>query len=227
MEHRPSPLAGRHATKRRPGLSRSAVVYAGALMVTVVVAVVLSLTLGGSTSTPPGRVLATGDDRWRESRASNTTVPAPVPESPSLAEWEAAVPILEEATKTGPDDAAANRQLALAYYNVGRLQDARKIYETMLADKEDAVLRNRLGNVLRDLGDLAAAEAQYRRALNQNPESSDPYMNFSEMLWRMHRDGEAVAVLEEGLDKVSPESRPVLERALSIIQGGSATTTST
>lgn len=202
-------------------------VYAVALLITAVIAVVLSFALGGSTPPPAGRVLATAGDRWDGSRPSLTVASVPVPESPSLVEWEAAVLVLEEAVGAKPDDAGAKRQLALAYYNVGRLDEARTIYEAMLAAKEDAVLRNRLGNVLRDLGDLAAAETQYRRAMNQNPEASDPYMNLGELLWRMHRDGEAVAVLEEGLSKVSPESRPVLERALSIIEGASPTTTST
>lgn len=212
---------------RRSALSRSALVYLGALLVTAAVALGLGFVFKASSPAPPGRVLATGQAVWDEERPSLIAEVYPLPESPSVAEWEAAIPTLEKAVATKPEDARAQRQLALAYYNTGRFQDARALYEKLLAAKEDAVLRNRLGNVLRDLGDLEGAESCYRRAINQSPELSDPYMNLAELMWRRHRDGEAVALLEEGLLKVSAESRPVLERALEIIENGVPPATTT
>ncbi len=202
--------------------------YVGALALTAVVAVVLSIVLREPAAEPPGRVLATAQTPWDTNRPGLTAA-FPLPESPSQGEWEAALPILEKAAADNPENAGAQRQLALAYYNLGLLDDAQAVYERLLAAKEDAALRNRLGNVLRDQGDLGGAEDSYRHALNLDPEASDPYMNLAELYWRQHRDGEAVALLEEGLLNVTPESRPVLERALEIIESGTppASTTGT
>ncbi len=161
-------------------------------------------------------MLGTGTTAWDRDRPSLLQAMYPAPESSSEAEWEEALPFLQQAAANSPDDATAQRQLALAYYNLRRLDEARAIYQTMLAAQEDPLIRNRLGNILRDQGDLRAAEAAYRQAISGDPQRSDPYMNLAELLWRTHRDAEAVAVLQEGM-KASPESQSLLERALQLI----------
>ncbi len=194
-------------------------VYVGALALMVVLAVVLSVVPHGPEPAPLGKVLTSAQKEWDVDRPSLATM-FPLPESPSQAEWEAVLPVVEKTAADNPEDAGVQRQLALAYYNLGLLDKAQAVYERLLAVKEDAVLRNRLGNVLRDRGDLKGAESNYRRALNLDPEGSDAYMNLAELYWRQHRDGEAVALLEEGLLNVTPESRPVLQRALEIMESG-------
>lgn len=104
------------------------------------------------------------------------------------------------------------RKLALAYYNLGRFREAAAIYGQLLATEEDAVLRNRLGNTLRDMGDAIAAETAYRKALANDSTLTSAYLNLAELLWRQGRDGEALAVIDEGLSAVTEENRTILER---------------
>ena len=143
----------------------------------------------------------------------------PLPESPSQAEWERYFRLSRRLRPTTLKmlESSVNWLLPITIWGCS-IKPA--VYERLLAVKEDAVLRNRLGNVLRDRGDLKGAESNYRRALNLDPEGSDAYMNLAELYWRQHRDGEAVALLEEGLLNVTPESRPVLQRALEIMESG-------
>ena len=75
-----------------------------------------------------------------------------------------------------PADANAQRKLALAYHNLGHLKEAAALYERLLATAEDAVLRTRLGNVFRDQGDYAGAEAAYRQAITDDPTLTAPYL---------------------------------------------------
>jgi tetratricopeptide (TPR) repeat protein len=154
--------------------------------------------------------------------AASTPVPtiAPVPGriEPSREQWEALLPRLEAAADTAPDDVNAQRKLALAYYNLGRFDEAAAIYERLLATEEDAVLRDRLGSTLRDKGDMAGAEAAYRQAIADDPALAPPYINLAELLWRQGRDRDALTVIDQGLQAVPEESRSGLEAARTVLE---------
>ena len=141
-----------------------------------------------------------------------------LPLQQSSAEWKALLPRLEEAAKKTPSDAAAQRRLAMAYFNLGRLDEAETIYKKLLAGQEEALVRNRLGNVYRAKGDLTQAEAAYRQAMKTEPTLPAPYLNLAELFWRQRRDQDALAMLTAGLAKVPAESRPPLEQAEKVIQ---------
>ncbi len=119
---------------------------------------------------------------------------------------------MQEAVEVAPTNVNLQRKLALAYYNLGRFREAAAIYGQLLATEEDAVLRNRLGNTLRDMGDAIAAETAYRKALANDSTLTSAYLNLAELLWRQGRDGEALAVIDEGLSAVTEENRTILER---------------
>jgi Flp pilus assembly protein TadD len=89
------------------------------------------------------------------------------------------------------------------------------------------VVRNRLGSILRDHGDLKGAETAYRKAITTDPTLPAPYVNLAEILWRTHRDTEAEGVLRQGVAAVAPESREALERAVGYLSTGSDTATPT
>lgn len=147
-----------------------------------------------------------------------TVAPAPEVEQPSEETWEELLPRLEAALDAAPDDVNLKRKLALAYYNLGRYGDAVAIYEDLLTAQEDAVLRSRLGNTLRDMGDTAGAEAAYRKAIQDDPALAPPYLDLAELLWRQGRDGEALSVIDQGLAAVPVESRSALEQGRATIQ---------
>ena len=130
------------------------------------------------------------------------------------------LPKLETAVRAAPDDVNAQRKLALAYYNLGRFDEAATIYRGLLAAGEDAVLRDRLGNALREMGDLAGAENAYRKAIADDPTLAPAYLNLAELLWRQGRDEEALAAIDEGLKAVPEENRASLLQERKVLKEG-------
>lgn len=184
-----------------------------ALVLTVGLSLVVGSFLSRSGVEPPGTIIAEADSAWRDEEELNILLfPAPVASSPEV--WEELLPELEAQAAESPGDALASRRLALAYYNLGYYEDARAVYEVLLAVEDTALIRNRLGNVLRDSGDLKGAEEAYRQAVQIDPAFPAPYVNLAELLWRSRRDQEAVAILEQGLGEVPAEAREHLERSL-------------
>jgi cellulose synthase operon protein C len=146
---------------------------------------------------------------------------APVQRSP--AEWTALLPKLEQAAKADPKDASAQRRLAMAYFSLGRLNAAAAIYKKLLNAEEDAVVRNRLGNVYRAQGAFAEAEASYKQAMKTDPALPAPYLNLAELYYRQHDDQQALTVIKTGLAKVPEASRQLLEQAAKVIESGGRT----
>lgn len=173
----------------------------------------------------PG-LFAEGDDEraagptTAQSSLEVTITSPPGVQQPAREMWEELLTRLEAAVEAAPNDVNLLRKLAIAYYNLGRYDEAAAIYERLLADGEDAVLRSRLGNTLRDMGDAAGAEAAYRRAIEDDPTLAPPYLNLAELLWRQGRDEEALAVLDQGLAAVPEENRArLVEGRAAIIAG--------
>ena len=159
-------------------------------------------------------------DRLTPAEASTdpTIAPAPGRLQPSQDEWEALLPRVQAVVDENPGDVNALRKLALAHYNLGNLDEAAAIYEDLLAIEEDSVLRNRLGNTLRDMGDLVGAEAAYRKAIADDPTIVPHYLNLAELLWRQGRGQEALAVLDEGLGAVPEEKSAALEEGREVLE---------
>lgn len=153
-----------------------------------------------------------------EARTGPTVAPTADRVQPSEEQWVSLLPRLQEIAAADPGDVNAQRKLALAYYNLGRLDEAAAIYERLLATKEDPVLRNRLGNTLRDQGDVNGADAAYRRAISDDPTLPPPYLNLAELLWRQGRDKEALATIDQGLETVPEESRAALEKGREVLE---------
>jgi tetratricopeptide (TPR) repeat protein len=145
--------------------------------------------------------------------------PTPGRQEPSKQQWLELLPKLEGAVQQNPADVGARRKLALAYYNLGRFPEAQQIYGALLAAGEDAVLRDRLGNTLRDMGDPAGAEAAYHKAIADDPTLAPAYINLAELLWRRGSDDEALKVLDTGIAAVSEPSRANLEKARRLLAG--------
>lgn len=165
-------------------------------------------------------VTGTTDELTPEEGSTDPTVaPNPGRVQPSQEDWEELLPRILTAVEQAPDDVNLQRKLALAYYNLGYLEEAAAIYEELLALEEDSVLRNRLGNTLRDMGDVAGAEAAYRQAITDDPTIAPHYLNLAELLWRQGRDEEALSVIDEGLEAVPAENRGPLEDGRRVLQG--------
>jgi tetratricopeptide (TPR) repeat protein len=167
---------------------------------------------------------ASGNEPGRQTGGSSpgpTVAPTPSVLQPSAEMWGDLLPKLEAVAAAAPDDVNLQRKLALAYYNLGRYDEAATIYQRLLAAKEDAVLRDRLGNTLRDKGDAAGAEAAYRQAIKDHLAQPSPYLNLAELLWRQGKDQDALAIIDEGLGHVSGDGRATLEQGREQLQAGS------
>jgi Tfp pilus assembly protein PilF len=231
-------VPGQEAAKKgaRGSGSREAGLRRLGMLVTVVVAVVLvvviALVLRACAKEPSARTgglqgplvsAVTGTtDQLTPGEISTviSVLPAADRVQPAEQEWAALLPDLEQAARAAPDDPDAQRALALAYYNLGRFDEAAAIYERLLAGGEDAVLRNRLGNTLRDMNDVTGAEAAYRKAIADDPALAAPYLNLAELLWRQGRDGEALSTIDQGLEAVPEEGRAALEAGRKVLEPG-------
>ena len=126
-------------------------------------------------------------------------------------EYEAALPDLERAVETAPEDLAALQELAIAQYNTGRYEEAVTTYQKMLELKDDAFTRNNYGNVLRDWKKLDEAKAEYEKAISTDPTLVTAYVNLASVLAAEGNTSEAVAVLDRGLTAVTGEDKDRLE----------------
>jgi tetratricopeptide (TPR) repeat protein len=194
------------------------------LLLTLVAAVIIA-GVRSSHTPPPGQVSTPS------SSAVGTTTAAAVGTSPvkqaSPDEWKKTLATVDSLLEND----AQNRDLlvtkALALYNLGRLDEAQKLLQDLLAENEDAKLRDRLGNILRDRGDVPGAEAAYQRALGKDPKAPGPYANLAELWWRERRTQEALDLLATGLRTVAEGDRAML-RAIrdTLTASARATTTS-
>ena len=198
-----------------------------AAVVLVVIAIVAGMFTGENGESRDGewgslasRVTGTTDP-LTEAEASGvpSISPAVGRLEPSRAQWAELLPKLKKAAEADPLDVTAERKLALAYYNLGQLAEAKGIYEKLLQIKEDPVLRNRLGNTLRDMGRLAEAEGAYRKAIADDAAPAPPYLNLAELLWRQAKVKEAIAVLDAGLAAVPEDRRSALAAGRELLTG--------
>mgnify|MGYP000920520973 CR=1 FL=1 len=158
-----------------------------------------------------------GDSGDQDAPISPAVMPAAERIAPDSADWQELLPRLQQAARADPTDRNAQRKLALAYYNLGRLTEALGIYEALLKAEEDPVLRNRLGNTLRDMGDTGGAEDAYRQAIAEDPALAPPYLNLAELLWRQGRTDEALAIIDRGIAAVPEEQRAALQAARALL----------
>ncbi|HEV8253812.1 MAG TPA: tetratricopeptide repeat protein [Vicinamibacteria bacterium] len=81
-----------------------------------------------------------------------------------------AVADLEEASKKDPEDRDLAYMLATLYKKSGRYDEAAQMYRAMLAAQpDDVVALNNLGNVELAHGEVEAAIARYKKAIEANP----------------------------------------------------------
>ena len=132
--------------------------------------------------------------------------------------YQAALPDLEAKAKAAPGDFTALLDLAVAYYNLDRFQDAASLYEQMLKLGEDPMLRNNYGNTLRDMGKTEEAEAAYRKALEEDPKLVVAYVNLASLLARGGSKDEAFKVLDEGIAKLEGADKTRLEKVKTALQ---------
>jgi len=112
--------------------------------------------------------------------------------------YEEAIKLLEEGTKKYPKDLKLKTQLAQAYFDAKKYDEAIKEYEKVNQKEQNATSINNLANVYRDKGDIAKAKELYQEAIKLDPKSSSPYLNLSSILNAEGNFSESISLLEEG-----------------------------
>ncbi|MGB0683111.1 MAG: tetratricopeptide repeat protein [Magnetovibrionaceae bacterium] len=101
-----------------------------------------------------------------------------------------------------PDHLKARLAEALTLVEVGRAGEAVPLLEALCEERaEDAALRDRLGNILVDIGRPAAAERRYREALDLEPDAISPLYNLGLCLAGRGAFAEAQETFEEVLER--------------------------
>jgi Tfp pilus assembly protein PilF len=101
---------------------------------------------------------------------------------------------LKEAIAEAPQNPAPRQILGLVYLVTGRPADARKELQAgAAADPSSAAMQLDLGRATEAVGDLAGAEAAYRRALELSPELYRVHYVLGALLSRQRRTEEAKA----------------------------------
>jgi serine/threonine protein kinase len=119
----------------------------------------------------------------------------------SLGEFEDARDLLERARAIHPDDFWINHELAWAYAGLRppQLEQAVRYYSVALALRpRSPAVYNNLGIALRGRGDLAGAEASYRRAVALKPDYAEAHCNLGHALSALGKFSEALASLRRG-----------------------------
>lgn len=121
-----------------------------------------------------------------------------------------AAQLFAELRKEQPGSYAVAFNLALSLYRAGRMGEALKVTDQLLADATPpGELLNLHGRILNRLGRFAEAREWFRRAIEAEPMNSGHYLDLSTVLSNVGEAEEAESVVNEGLER-GAERAPLL-----------------
>src|SRR5680860_320227 len=158
-----------------------------------------------------GLVLLVGcsdDETEPETEAEATTTTTL---SERAQEYADRIPELEQSVEENPEGLQTSQDLAVAYFQGRRYEEAVDTYERMLEIEDDAFTHNNLGNVYREMGNLEEAESQYETAIEMDPSLTVTYVNLAAMYERQERTDELRSLLERGVENTTGEDQERLK----------------
>ena len=117
-----------------------------------------------------------------------------------------AIPEYEKAAQFNPADLQSQANLATAYLEKGRLDDAQRVYKwTIAVDPGYGTAYNGLGVIAIQKQDSAAARGYFEKAVQLDPDLADAQLNLG-LIYKMAGDRDrARACFQAFLAKASPE----------------------
>ena len=120
-------------------------------------------------------------------------------------DYSNAILVLNRAAQLSPENAQYRKQLAYAYYLNNNFSQAEKVIrEVLRSDAADVQTYQIAGNIYRSMKDLKAAERNYKRGLNQFPESGDLYNEMGQVYYDQRKVSEALRSWTKGIE-VDPD----------------------
>jgi tetratricopeptide (TPR) repeat protein len=129
---------------------------------------------------------------------------------------DAAIDALERSIQLAPTLPQAHFNLALAYEDMGRLDDAVKEYRAAVSARGDyPEASSALGKLLFRMGKTDLAEGEIKTALRLNPDLTDAHYTFARILHSVHLDEQSVVEFAEAKDLADRRSNGVQSSELS------------
>jgi len=134
---------------------------------------------------------------------------------------DCAIPAFKEAVRLDPNAWDARYNLAQALVSKGRQREAAEQLHLLIAQRPDsAPAHNALGMLLQDQGELEAAAAEFKAALDADPHFFTAAYNLAEVLMAEKRYLAAVAYLQDTLKSSPPaDIADQLQVALGVAYG--------
>jgi Flp pilus assembly protein TadD len=115
-------------------------------------------------------------------------------------DWSGLLEHSKRWTEAQPGEPAAWYSLGVAYFELGRYQEAVEAYKEALRLKpDDAAAWNNLGNAYSDLGRYQEAIQAYKEALRLEPDNAVPWKNLGVVYRQLGRHEEAVNAEKEAI----------------------------
>jgi Flp pilus assembly protein TadD len=116
----------------------------------------------------------------------------------------------EKALALDPACPSAHLNLAVTYVQEGKFAAAESHYRQALPGRPGAETHNGLGYVLARQGRTEEAIAEYRRAIEANPQFTPAYTNLAQELVAQGKPEEAIEYYDRSL---APQPNPAVQRA--------------
>jgi arylsulfatase A-like enzyme/Flp pilus assembly protein TadD len=116
-----------------------------------------------------------------------------------------AIPYYEKAARFNPSDVEGQTNLATAYLEQGRVDDAQRVFQFVLTIEETAAVHNGLGLVSIQKRDLASARGSFEKAVQLDPDLVEAQLNLG-LIYKMSGETDrARECFRAFLAKASPQ----------------------
>ncbi|MCK5243179.1 tetratricopeptide repeat protein [bacterium] len=113
-------------------------------------------------------------------------------------DWEGAILQLEKLLKISPENLLARRNLGLAFFKIGKFDQARQQLEHLISAKvSDALTHYLMGSIYRQKGFKYLAVDEFRLAIRVDPDLVEAYLGLASVLLEINEAQNAVVVLRE------------------------------
>ena len=116
--------------------------------------------------------------------------------------WAEPMTFYERTLKYAPDNPDITYNLAIIYKNIGRKEDAVKLFkQTIDNNPRHSAAYNNLGNIYSDMGRNEEAVEAYKKALNITPDLSAAYNNLGAAYYAIGRTADAIGAYTKAIEK--------------------------